>query len=104
MGQPSVIEAYSASLGKYGLNKKSVQVMAKTGVDISNHKPKLIDELPVQEFDYVITVCNHAHESCPIFYVRPGSFTRILTIRQGLQQMSLMGKKLLPITVECEIK
>ena len=41
--------------------------MAEAGVDISGHSSKLINELEEQDFDYVVTVCDNAHESCPLF-------------------------------------
>lgn len=41
--------------------------MAEAGVDISAQRSTLIDDLPVQEFDWVITLCGHAHEPCPYF-------------------------------------
>jgi len=62
-----VIEAWSAGIEKHGMNKRAIEVMAEAGVDISGHHSKLISELPVQDFDYVVTVCDHAHESCPLF-------------------------------------
>jgi len=62
-----VIEAYSAGVEKHGLNPRAVRVMAEAGVDISRQTSKTIDELPSLEFDYVITVCDHAHGVCPIF-------------------------------------
>lgn len=62
-----VIDAWSAGIEKHGLNPLAVKVMAEAGVDISRHSSKVIDELPVHDFDYVITVCDHAHESCPLF-------------------------------------
>jgi len=61
------IEAYSAGIEKHGLNPLAVQVMAEAGVDISTQKSKLIEELPVKKFDYVITLCGHANETCPYF-------------------------------------
>jgi arsenate reductase len=67
-----VLEPYSAGIEKHGLNPLAVKVMAKAGVDISAHTSKLLTELPVTVFDYVITVCDHAHESCPLF---PGRTT-----------------------------
>ena len=60
----------SAGVEKHGMNKYAIQVMAEAGVNISGHTSKLVDELPEMNFDYVITVCDNAHESCPIF---PGS-------------------------------
>lgn len=62
-----VIEPYSAGIETHGLNPNAVKVMAEAGVDISGHRSKHVDELKGVEFDYVVTVCAHAHESCPIF-------------------------------------
>ncbi len=62
-----VIEPFSAGIEKHGMNNKAVKVMNEAGVDISGHHSKLIDELPIGKFDYVITVCDNAHESCPLF-------------------------------------
>lgn len=61
------IEVYSAGIETHGLNPYAVQVMAESGVDISKQRSKHIKELSVTEFDYVITVCGHADENCPIF-------------------------------------
>ena len=61
------IEAYSAGVEKHGMNEHAMRVMAEAGVDISGHTSKLVDELPETNFDYVITVCDNAHESCPFF-------------------------------------
>jgi len=62
-----VIEAYSAGLEACGLNPKAVQVMAEAGVDISQQKSKNVMGLLDIPFDYVITVCGHADENCPVF-------------------------------------
>jgi arsenate reductase len=62
-----VLEAYSAGVEKHGLNPLAVKVMSEAGVDISGHKSKLVEELDCQDFDYVITLCSHAHETCPVF-------------------------------------
>ena len=62
-----VIEAYSAGIETHGLNPNAVKVMAEAGVDISGHRSKHVDELKNVEFDYVVTVCDNAHESCPLF-------------------------------------
>ena len=48
--------------------------MKEAGIDISNHRSKSVDEFAGQQFDYVITVCDNAKESCPIF---PGGGARI---------------------------
>lgn len=65
--KPGVIEAYSAGIETHGLNPLAVHIMAEAGVDISGHTSKNVSELMDIPFDYVITVCNHAHESCPLF-------------------------------------
>ena len=61
------IEAYSAGIETHGLNPRAVQVMAEAGVDISGHRSKHVEELRGVEFDYVVTVCGHASEHCPVF-------------------------------------
>lgn len=53
---------------------EAIQVMAELGIDISGHRSKHLDEFAGQEFDYVITVCDHANEVCPLF---PGQTQRI---------------------------
>ena len=62
-----VIEAYSAGIETHGLNPNAVKVMAEAGVDISGHTSKNVDALPDVPFDYVVTVCGHADENCPLF-------------------------------------
>jgi arsenate reductase len=62
-----VIDAWSAGIEKHGLNPFAVQAMAKAGVDISDQQSKVIGELPAREFDWVITLCGHADETCPFF-------------------------------------
>jgi arsenate reductase (thioredoxin) len=61
------VEAYSAGIETHGLNPNAVKVMAEAGVDISTHRSKHVDELKDIDFDYVITVCDNAHEHCPMF-------------------------------------
>jgi len=67
-------EVYSAGLEKQELNPLAVRVMGELGIDITNQRSKTIEELPVKEFDYVMTMCDNARESCPRF---PGA-TRLL--------------------------
>ena len=50
------------------VNQKAVKVMKEIGIDISNHTPKMVDQYLNEEWDYVITVCDHANETCPAFF------------------------------------
>jgi arsenate reductase len=61
------IEPYSAGIEAHGLNPDAVRVMAEAGVDISGQRSKLVGDLGGVAFDYVVTVCDNAHESCPLF-------------------------------------
>lgn len=61
------IEPYSAGVATHGLNPNAVKVMAEAGVDISGHSSKHVDDLKAVKFDYVVTVCDSAAESCPLF-------------------------------------
>jgi arsenate reductase (thioredoxin) len=61
------IEPYSAGIEAHGLNPDAVRVMAEAGVDISGQQSKQIGELRGVDFDYVVTVCGRAHETCPVF-------------------------------------
>ena len=63
----NLIEAYSAGIETHGLNPQAVTVMAEAGVDISGHRSKHVRELSDIVFDYAITVCGNAQESCPVF-------------------------------------
>jgi arsenate reductase len=62
-----VIDAYSAGVETHGLNPNAVKVMAEAGVDISGHHSKHVSEVMGIPFDYVVTVCDDAYESCPLF-------------------------------------
>ena len=61
------LDPYSAGIETHGLNSRAVVAMAEVGVDISQHRSTHLDELADVDFDYVVTVCSHAHENCPIF-------------------------------------
>jgi arsenate reductase len=61
------IEPYSAGIETHGLNPDAVRVMAEAGVDIAGHRSKNVTDLRDVAFDYVVTVCGHAHEHCPVF-------------------------------------
>jgi len=81
-----VIEAYSAGIETHGLNPHAVKVMAEAGVDISGHRSKHVDTLKDVAFDYVVTVCDNAHESCPLF---PGK-TKVVHV--GFQDPPRMAR------------
>ena len=49
------------------INRRAVMVMKEVGIDISHHTPRLVDQYLGEEWDYVITVCDHANETCPLF-------------------------------------
>jgi len=61
------IEAYSAGIEKHALNPNTVKVMAETDINISGHKSKHVRDILNIEFDYVVMVCDHASQNCPIF-------------------------------------
>lgn len=67
------IEPYSAGIETHGMNPNAVKVMAESGVDLSNHHSKHLNEIKHVPFDWVITVCDNANESCPVF---PGKVKR----------------------------
>lgn len=60
------IDAYSAGTTPHGLNPLAVRAMRDAGVDISAHTSKRPADIGIA-FDYVVTLCESAHESCPIF-------------------------------------
>jgi arsenate reductase len=62
-----VIEPYSAGIETHGLNPNAVKVMAEAGADIANHQSTAVSDYLEIPFDYVVTVCDHASEHCPIF-------------------------------------
>jgi arsenate reductase len=53
---------------------QAIAAMTEIGIDISGHRSKSLDEFLDQNFDYIITVCNNANQSCPVF---PGNTQRI---------------------------
>jgi len=62
------IEVHSAgTFPAERINPKAVEVMAEAGIDISKNSPKSVDEFLNDQWDYVITVCDDANETCPVF-------------------------------------
>jgi arsenate reductase len=62
-----VVEPYSAGVNPHGVDPKAVRAMEEVGIDISGQGSKSIDDIQSIEFDYVITLCDHAQQSCPVF-------------------------------------
>jgi arsenate reductase (thioredoxin) len=60
-------EVFSAGTHPSSLNPNAISALADLGIDISHHRSKSVDEFSTQSFDYIITVCDSARESCPIF-------------------------------------
>ncbi|WP_299223040.1 arsenate reductase ArsC [uncultured Psychroserpens sp.] len=56
---------YSAGIETHGLNSGAVSIMKEDNIDISNHTSNHVDEYKAIDFDYIITVCDHANENCP---------------------------------------
>jgi arsenate reductase len=67
-------EVESAGVEPSSVRPEAIEAMREIGIDISKHRSKSADEFTGQRFDYVITVCDHAKETCPVF---PGDAARI---------------------------
>tara|TARA_B100000427_G_scaffold46697_1_gene34744 strand:+ start:5050 stop:5463 length:414 start_codon:yes stop_codon:yes gene_type:complete len=61
------VKVYSAGIEKHGLNLNAVKCMEEIGIDISNYTSNKVDEYIGIDFDFIITVCDNANETCPIF-------------------------------------
>lgn len=70
----SVVEAHSAGTHPSRVNPLAVEAMKEIGIDVSGHRSKSVEEFAGQRFDLVITVCDNAKESCPVF---PGAPERL---------------------------
>ena len=60
-------EIFSAGVETHGVNPRAIAIMKEDGINISKHRSKNIDEYFNIDFDFVITVCDNAKESCPFF-------------------------------------
>ncbi len=69
-----VVETVSAGVETKGVDPRAVAVMAEAGVDISGQRSKLVDEFLEDPPDWVVTLCGHARETCPMF---PGRVNRM---------------------------
>lgn len=70
-----LLQSFSSEIGVFSagtkpaemINRKAVEVMKEVGIDISDHTPHNVSEYINEPWDYVITVCGGANESCPVF-------------------------------------
>ncbi len=60
-------EVFSAGVNPTKVRPEAIAVMQELGIDLSNHRSKHVNEFAAQSFDYILTVCDHAREVCPIF-------------------------------------
>jgi len=67
-------EVFSAGTKPSRVRPEAIEAMREIGIDISGHRSKSVEEFAGQQFDYVLTVCDNARESCPIF---PGGAVRL---------------------------
>ncbi len=67
-------EVFSAGVEASFVRPQAIAVMNEIGIDISQHRSKSVDEFLDEQLDYIITVCDHANQRCPIF---PGKVERI---------------------------
>ena len=67
-------EVYSAGTKPSRVRDEAVAVMKEIGIDISGQRSKSVDDFVGQDLDFVITVCSHAHQACPVF---PGNVKRL---------------------------
>lgn len=63
----SRLKIYSAGVEVHGVNQTAIDIMKEDNIDISNYSSNHVDEYLSIDFDYIITVCDHAKESCPLF-------------------------------------
>jgi arsenate reductase len=78
-------EVFSAGTKPSRVRAEAVAVMRELGIDISGQRSKSVDEFAGQHFDYVLTVCDNAKESCPIF---PG---KTVVVHQNFEDPAAVG-------------
>jgi arsenate reductase len=77
-------EVFSAGTKPSHVRPEAIAVMRELGIDISGHRSKSVDEFAGQQFEYVLTVCDNAKESCPIF---PG---KVITIHRNFEDPAVV--------------
>lgn len=60
-------EAFSAGTDPKGVHPKTIEVLREIGIDASGQRSKHIDDLSAKDFDYIITLCGHDAQNCPVF-------------------------------------
>lgn len=85
--QADAIESWSAGTIPKSVDPRAVEVMREAGVDISEQSSKAVEELLDLDFDYVVTVCDGAHENCPVF---PG---RARILHRGFEDPPKLAEK-----------
>lgn len=73
------LKVFSAGIETHGVNPFAVKVMKEDGIDISSYSSNNISEYDHINFDFVITVCDHAHERCPVFPTTAKKFHKNFT-------------------------
>lgn len=68
------LDVYSAGIETHGVNPKAIAVMKEDGIDISHHTSNNVKEYEGMDFDFVLTVCDHARENCPYFPAKIKTF------------------------------
>lgn len=89
------LEPYSAGVRRLGLNKNAVRAMAEIGIDISRQVSKSVQELPVREFDLVVTLSDDAYVTCPVFPGRTQILHNGFEDPRWLSALELNPKKIL---------
>ncbi len=112
----NVIDAYSAGIRPIDVSSRAIKAMAEAGVDISMHQSQYIDEFSGIDFDYVVTLCDNAFESCPVFsgkarivhkpfddpYFASGSEEQILTTFRKVRDDIRTFVETMPESLEAE--
>ena len=76
------INIYSAGIKAEGVNPRAIETMQEIGIDISKHSSNKIEEFNHIEFSHLLTVCDHANESCPIYLKNAYTVIKILKTPQ----------------------
>ncbi len=80
-------QAFSAGVSPTGVDPRAVRVMAEAGVDISGQDSKQVERFIGQPWDWVVTLCDHARESCPLF---PG---QAKSVHRGFDDPPLLARE-----------